>query len=605
MIGRTARKAKRATRETLKAVASPRSTKRKVKLIYSQKKANYKREKSYHQWFKAYEKSIKADIENQRSEAKNFELRPLISVIVPIYNTDKAYLRKCIQSVVDQSYDNWELCIADDASTTDPLSVVKDMAKIHKNIKWTRLAKNQHIAGASNEAIKIASGEFIALLDHDDVLLPNALFEMVRAINENPDHDLFHSDEDKIEGDKNHIEPFFKPDWSPDFMRSCNYITHFAVLRKSVVDKIGGFRLGTEGAQDWDLFLRFLHETKKIKHVPRILYSWRKSETSTAGNSGSKPYAYINQQRVLRDDIIRSGDKASVLPSHYLGFWNVKYHPQNNSKVSIVIPSKDNYKFIKQCLESIIEKTTYPFFDVVVVDTGSTDKDVLEFYESKLVKTNPVKIVNLHKPKFNFSEACNYGAKNSDGEYLLFLNNDTEVITEEWIEGMLGQAQRKNTGMVGCKLLFPSGNIQHAGVVLSDRDIAFHPFYNQDPRVDIFTNIYVSNTKNCAAVTAACSMVSRKKFDKVGGFDTDLRVTYNDVDLCLKLLDAGYQNIYTPYTELYHHESVSVGKMGKDSRDHKEVSDAAELMRKKWGKYLKHDPYYNANFTQHGPGYEL
>lgn len=606
MIINSAKKAKRATRKTLSALASPRNTKRNLILLKNQQKANKHRKEEYHSWFAKYESSLKRDIPNQKKASESFKHKPLISVVLPIYNTNTEYLKSCIQSVIDQSYEKWELCVADDASTTDILETVKEFAKTNKNIKWTRLSQNQHIAGSSNEALKLAKGEFVALLDHDDVLLPNALFEMVKAINENPDYDLFHSDEDKIEGDKNHIEPFFKPDWSPDFLRSCNYITHFAVLRRSVVDKIGGFKLGTEGAQDWDLFLRFLNETKKIKHVPKILYSWRKSETSTASDSGSKPYAYINQQRVLRDDIVRRGENASVLPSQFLGFWNIKYHPQNKSKVSIIIPTKDNYKFIKQCLESIIEKTTYPYYEVILVDTGSTDKEVLSFYESKIVKTNPVEVVELHKPEFNFSEACNYGAKKSTGEYLLFMNNDTEVITEEWIEGMLGHAQRKNTGMVGCKLLFPSNNIQHAGVVLSERDIAFHPFYNQDPRVDIFSNILIANTRNCAAVTAACSMVSRKKFDEVGGFDTGLRVTYNDVDLCLRLLDAGYFNVYTPYSELYHHESISVGKMNQGKRDHDEVKKASDLMKQRWQeKYLKNDPFYNPNFSQHGPGYEL
>ncbi|OGL37183.1 hypothetical protein A3E49_02575 [Candidatus Saccharibacteria bacterium RIFCSPHIGHO2_12_FULL_49_19] len=596
-------KFKKAVMLGMGAAANPRRTARRVKFHRRRRQVNRNRRTSYQNWFKEYEKSANEHQEQAKAVA-TFGKKPLISIILPIYNTNHLHLRQCIQSVIDQSYDNWELCVADDASTTNPLAVVKELGAGSGKIKWVRSDKNQHIAGASNEALKLASGEHIALLDHDDLLLPNALFEAVQAINENPKSDLIYSDEDKVEDGKGHSDPFFKPDWSPDFLKSCNYVTHFAVMRRSTVEAIGGFRIGTEGAQDWDLFLRLTAKTKNIYHIPKVLYSWRKSPTSTAKTAKSKPYAYINQLRVLRDALSAKKQPYSVLESRYKGFWRINYHIQGSPLVSIIIPTKDNYRHIKTCLESIIENTTYPNFEVIIVDTGSKDKQTLDFYKSRLVSANPVKVVGWKKT-FNFSGACNLGASKSRGQYLLFLNDDTSVITHKWIENMLEHAQRDEIGMVGCKLLFPNDHIQHAGVILSERDIAFHPFYGLDPGLDIFSNIFISNIRNCSAVTAACSMISRQKFEKVGGFDEALAVTYNDVDLCLRLLKAGYFNLYTPYAEVYHYESASVGKITTPDRDKKELLAAQELMRERWLELLKRDPFYNDNFIQHGPGYQL
>lgn len=594
----------RKLKQAARIAANPRRSGQVFKAKLAQRQVNQSRARAYREWFRAYEPSAR-NFTEQKAAIKTFTDKPLVSIILPIYNTPEPYLRECIQSVLDQSYDNWELCVADDASTTDALAVVKEFAAKNKKIKWIKSPANQHIAGASNEALKLANGEFIALLDHDDLLLPNALFESVRLINENPDADLIYSDEDKVEENKGHIEPFFKPDWSPEFLTACNYITHFAVIRRSVVDAAGGFRLGTEGAQDWDLFLRVTKITSRIYHIPKILYTWRKSPTSTAKSAHSKPYAYINQLRVLRDHVAQNQNPASVLASPYMGFWRVKYHIQNNPLVSIVIPTKDSYKFIKSCLESIIEKTTYPYFEIIVVDTGSKDPKIDELYASKLVSSSAVKIVKWGDKTFNFSGACNLGARQSKGDYLVFLNNDTEVITPEWLENLLEHAQRKEIGMVGCKLLFPSGNIQHAGVVLSEKEVAFHPFYNVSPTLDIFTNIFISNLRNCSAVTAACAMISKDKFNKVGGFDEKLRITYNDVDLSLRLLNAGYRNVYTPYAELYHYESVSVGRVSTKDRDKVELKSAQKLMKTRWGELLARDPYYNINFVASGTGYIL
>lgn len=597
--------AKRIVKFGVYAALSPKGAKKVVKRTLVKRRTHKTRHQEYIAWFEQQRPS-RTELEKQRAVAAKLSYKPLISIIVPLYNTPDHFLRSCLDSVLAQTYDNWELCLADDASPEEHvLKTVKEYAAKHKNIKFTSLKQNQHIVGASNEAIKLAKGEFIALLDHDDLLMPDALFEVASTLNKDPKLDLVYSDEDKVDEQGVHVEPFFKPDWSPDFLKSCNYITHFSVLRKTVVDKIGGFRYGTEGAQDWDLLLRFTGETSRIYHIPKIIYSWRKSPTSTAAAAKSKPYAYINQKRVLRDYLADSKRSASVYENIYLGFWRVRYSITDNPLVSIVIPTKDSPDYITRCINSIIENTSYANFEVVIVDTGTTDPKVLEFYESKRVKSNKIKVVQWEGQPFNFSSACNFGAKNSQGQYLLFLNNDTEILSSDWIESMLEHAQRDEIGMVGCKLLFPNKNIQHAGVVLRESDIAVHPFYNVHAKQDIFTNIYMSNIRNCLAVTAACSMVAREKFEKVGGFEEKLRVTYNDVDLCLKLHDAGFRNLYTPYAEVYHYESVSVGKISTSDRDGSELGKASDYMRREWGKYLKRDPYYNDNFAPKGLPYHL
>lgn len=598
--------AKKVVRLGLHTVTSPTDSKEIVKKALKKRTANRERHTQYIRWFDDTQVLDEAALVAQREAATALKQQPLISILVPLYDTPDHFLRECIESVRAQTYTNWELCLADDASPSPHVvKTCKEYAAKYPNIKFTSMKKNQHIVGASNEALKLASGDFIALLDHDDLLLPQALFEMVQAINNKPQADLIYSDEDKVDEAGVHVEPFFKPDWSPDFLRSCNYITHFAVLRKSIMDEIGGFRFGTEGAQDWDLFLRFTAKTDRVHHVPKILYSWRKSPTSTAKVAKSKPYAYINQKRVLRDSLATKDVAASVFESIYLGFWRVRYNILGNPLVSIVIPTKDNYKFISTCINSIIEQTSYANFEIIIVDTGSTDEQVLDFYETKVVRSNKIKIVNWKAKQFNFSAACNTGAEHAAGDYLLFLNNDTEIMTSDWIESMLEHAQRPEIGMVGCKLLFPNDNIQHAGVVLRASDIAVHPFYNMHPKQDIFTNIYIANIRNCLAVTAACSMVAAFKFKAVGGFNENLRVTYNDVDLCLRLVDAGHNNLYTPYAEVRHYESISVGKVSTSARNTEELHAASEYMRKKWGKYLERDPFYNDNFSPTGQPYYL
>lgn len=588
----------------VRAALHPSYGSEQIKLFHDRRLINKKRYDDYIEWFDKH-KATEEQLDRQRKISKDFKYRPLISILLPTYNTNPTYLRSCIDSVLSQSYDNWELCISDDNSTSEQTKdVIKEYVEKYDNVIVTFRKENGHISKSSNTALSMAKGDYISLLDHDDILPPNALFEVVNAINKNPEVDLIYTDEDKIDHEGNHIEPFFKPDWSPDFMNSCNMITHFATMKANIIRGVNGFTVGTHGAQDWDLFLKITAKTNNIYHIPKILYHWRKSETSTAMNADSKPYAYINQKNVLRSSVRQRKENAYIDSHVALGFWRKKYVIPTNPLVSIIIPTKNNFKYIKKCIESIIENTTYPYFEIIIVDTGSTDSQVNNFY-GKLINDNENIQIVKYKKKFNFSDACNYGADNSNGEYLLFLNNDTEVITHDWIQSLLEHAQRPEVGMVGPKLIFEDKTIQHAGIVLSERDIAFHPFYGQDERVDIFTYIYTANIRNVSAVTAACSMVSRKKFDEAGGFDPKLRVTYNDVDLNLKLRKKGYYNLYTPYAELFHYESKSVGRINTSERDSTELQEAQNEMRKRWGNYLKRDPFYNDNFEQFGPGYRL
>jgi GT2 family glycosyltransferase len=596
-------KARRIVKEAVLAVVNPKRAAGQVRFHKERLLHDRNRRRQYLGWY-ARQTLTEQQLGDQRKAAQKLKNHPLISILVPTYNTQPDHFRECLDSVLAQTYTNWELCIVDDASPNEAhKEIIRDYVKKYKNIHAKFSDKNQHIALTSNIALEMAKGEFISLLDHDDLLEPNALYETVLAINEHPNVDLIYTDEDKLEDDKWHVEPFFKPGWSPDFLKSCNYITHFATIRHTMMKKIGGFGIGTEGAQDWDLFLRLTAATtgEKIHHIPKILYTWRKSITSTAQTAHSKPYAYINQKKVLRKALANEGLSASVEGQVVHGFWRARYNVEGRPLVSIVIPTKDNLKLLKQCVDSILEQTTYPYFEVILVENGSTEAGIEQYYTDVTRINSEVKVIRWKKP-FNYSDVCNFGASKAKGDYLLFLNNDTEIVSPDWVQAMLEHAQRPSVGMVGCKLVFPSRHIQHAGVVLSERG-PFHAFYGQNPHTDIFTYIFINNIRNCSAVTAACTMVDRKKFEKVGGFDTELRVTYNDVDLCLKMLDAGYLNVYTPFAEVVHRESMSVGKVNTKDRDMSELEAASELMKVRWGKYLTNDKYYNPNFAKTSPGY--
>ncbi len=544
-------------------------------------------------------------VANQRSQSVSFAYQPKISIILPVYNTDPGYLRACLDSVIRQSYVNWQLCIVDDASSDKQTLGVLTEYKNKKDprIKIKHSKRNGHISVASNLAIDMAEGEYIALLDHDDVLWPNALFEAVNFMQFHRDADFIYSDEDKIEADGFiHYNPYFKPDWSPHLLECVNYITHFSVLRTSLVRSVGGFDSHMVGTQDWDLFLRVSEKTDKIYHVPTVLYSWRAHEGSTALSLDSKSYVLSNQEAALSEHFKRSKPEYQVeLQRGAYNFWYAKYGLVAKPLVSIVIPTKDKVDYLRRCVESIFEMTDYHRYEIVIVDTGSTEEDTKEYYRSLKERygDKKLRIKKFTKKPFNYSDTCNYGAQQARGEYFIMLNNDTEVGTSSWISDMLGYAQQPSIAAVGVKLLYPSGQIQHAGVAMgigSLEPVAGHPGIQMDGiSTDNLQTPYTETIRDVSGVTAACLMVSKEKYWEVGGFDPIYRVTFNDVDLCLKFKEKGYTNIYLPFVQLNHHESISVGR-ALENRDMTELNMSAKLMRKRWGIMLDYDPFYNQNF---------
>lgn len=541
------------------------------------------------------------DLSRMEAEMGTFGYTPRISIITPVYNVDDIWLEKAINSVIDQFYQNWELCLVDDASTK---GLVKDILGKYqekdKRIKVKFLGENQGISGASNEALLLSTGDFVGFLDHDDELSIDALFEVLKLLQRYPDADMIYSDEDHKDIKGRRKDPYFKPDWSPDLFLSNMYTCHFGVYRKKLVEEIGGFRKGFEGSQDYDLVLRLTEKTNKIHHIPKILYHWRELPGSTSLKYQAKSYADINARKALTDALIRRKISGEVLTGKYPGFFRVKREIIGNPKVSIIIPTKDKVKVLKKCINSIIERTDYKNYEIIVIDNNTTDSLTLEYLGS-ISKEPNISVVKYEEP-FNFSAINNFAAQRSKGEYLLFLNNDTEVICSEWLSAMLEHAQRKEVGAVGCKLLYPNGRIQHAGVILGISGIPGKPgvaghshkqSYNSAR--GYYGRLHVIH--NLSAVTGACVMIRRNVFEEVGGFDENLGIALNDIDLCLKVREKGYLIVYTPYSELYHYESLSRGYENTPEKKDR-LKKESEYIREKWGAIIdKGDPYYNPNLT--------
>lgn len=552
-------------------------------------------------------------IAKMRKELAELRYHPLISVIVPTYNTNLRFLKECLDSVFGQVYENWELIVVDDCSTDKKVKeYIKNYAKQEKRLVYKFLPKNLGISGATNEAVRLAKGEFIGIFDHDDLLWPNALFETVKALNNDKKLDFIYTDEDKITEDThNHLGYVFKPDYNPDFMHSVNYFTHFTVVRKSLFDKIGGERSEYDGAQDWDLYLRICRETDKIYHIPKICYSWRVHDDSTAKTTEAKPYVVKAQQKAIVDDLIERGYKTASVNQDmkHPGYWNVTYPVKGDPLISIVIPSKNQYKVLKRCIDSIYNKTTYDNFEIVLVDTGSDDRRVWNYYDRLQKQHDNFKLIEWTEQPFSYARSCNEGAKQARGDLLVMLNNDTEVLTKDWLQIMAGDAQRKEVGVVGCLLFYPDGyRIQHAGVGVGLGGVAANSFQMMTlSQAMTQTQHLLINTKhNITAVTAACLMIKRSLFDKIKGFDEAYRVTYNDVDLCLRIHEMGYLNVYTPHVRLLHHESISVGSPEEiKKRDTKEMKQAQEKFKKQWQKYIQYDPNINPNLSKEDAFYDI
>ncbi len=549
--------------------------------------------KAYRHWYIQTEPSERV-LESQR-QAK-LPGSPKISIIVPTFNTPLEFLRPMLASVQEQTYSNWELCIADGSTNQNIRSFLERAAQDEPKIKLEKLEKNYGIAGNTNAAIKIATGDYVTFLDHDDTLAPFALYEVAKAISTDPAIDLLYSDEDKLSQDgKTRLKPHFKPDWSPENLRSYNYITHLMVIKKSLLDKVGHVRSGFEGSQDFDLVLRVSEQAKKIYHLPKILYHWREHAGSTASNIKSKDYVTYSTKKAVASHLERVGVPARVVDGPFFGAARVLYDlPNPQPLVSIIIPNKNQAELLKRCIASIINNSTYMNYEIVLVDNGSTEPAVEALY-TELQSEPKIRFFRWDHP-FNFSGINNFAVEQARGSHLLFLNNDTEVISSDWIEAMLEFSTRSNVGAVGAKLLYPDTTLQHAGVILGIGGVAGHSHkYFPNSSYGYFGRLRVP--QNLSAVTAACVMIPKPVFEAIGGFDESFAVAFNDIDLCLKIRALGKDIIWTPHAELTHYESKT---RGYEDTPEKKARFKGEVKRfqAKWGEVLKKgDPFYNRNLS--------
>lgn len=525
-----------------------------------------------------------------------FPVSPKISIVVPVYNTPKRFLIDMIDSVIDQTYPGWELCLADGMSKGPYVrEILEGYSKQDERIKVRYLERNKGIAGNSNEALALATGDFIGLLDHDDVLPPFALHEVVKAINEHPDADFIYSDEDKIsENGKTRFNPHFKQEWSPDTFRSHNYIAHFTVIRAGLLEEAGRFREGYDGSQDYDLYLRATEKAKNILHIPKVLYHWRAFRSSAAGDRNAKLYAYESAKKALCDHLQRTGMEGTVSDGIFLGSYRITYALDTHPRVSILIPSRDQSEDLSLCVKSIISKSTYRNYEIVVIENGSREDKTFRLYE-ELKRTGMVRVAVWDKA-FNFSSVNNYGVDCASGDILLFLNNDVEVINPDWLENLLRHAIRPEVGVVGAKLYYPDDTIQHAGIIIGMGGIAGHPQKHFHRKSQGYMK-RLSIIQDVSAVTGACLMTRKEVFRETGGFDEGFPLAFNDVDLCLRIRRKGYLVIFTPYAELYHHESKTRGYEDTPEKQ-KRFRGEIDLFSKKWEKLLADgDPYYNRNLS--------
>ncbi len=580
-----------------------------LQFLYRRSMEKLRGRMSYQKWV-AHDRLTPADILAAKRAIEQWSVRPKFSVIMPVYNVEANWLEKAIQSVRNQIYPDWELCIADDASPKPHIKrILSHYSQIDPRIKVVFRPENGQIVAASNDALALATGDYIALLDHDDELAVNALFENAKLINEYPDADFIYSDEDKLNTKGKRLDPFFKPDWSPDYFHACMYTCHLGVYRTSLIRAIGGFRAGFDGAQDYDLVLRVVEKTRSIYHIPKILYHWRVIPASvTAGGEQAKPWAYTAARAALEDMLARSRYPGLVeaVPKRP-GFWRVRRHLLGEPLISIIIPSAGKAVMtsdqpivaLENCLRSLQERSTYRNFEVVLVDGYDIPDDILatvkQVFDGEAAPH--LHLVRCKEP-FNFAHRINQGAANANGQFLLLLNDDTEVLTPDWLESMLEFAQQQDIGAVGAKLLYPDGKIQHGGVMVlgGNPGHAYHGFDGDHP------GYYCSNlvNRNYLAVTAACLMIRQDIFQQVGGMDEIFPLNYNDVDFCLKVHQAGYRNVVTPYVQLIHYESIS-RKAGLQPNEW-------ETLNQKWKRYftkLNGDPYYNPNLSHRSVTFEL
>lgn len=529
-----------------------------------------------------------------------------ISILVPLYNTPEPFLRDMITSVLNQTYQNWELCLADgsDAEHGEVGRICREYLEKDSRIVYQKLLKNEGISGNTNECLKLATGEYIGLFDHDDILHPSTLYEYVKAVNEQ-DADYIYCDETTFKnGDINKmLTMHFKPDYAVDNLRANNYICHFSVFAKRLLEGEELFRSRFDGSQDHDMILRMTDRAKHIVHIPKLLYYWRCHEGSVASGIDAKPYVVAAAKGAVADHLRRHGFTHFQITSTraFETIFKIRYEIIGDPMISIVIPNKDHAADLKRCITSILEKSTYENYEIVIVENGSETKEIFEYYTS-LKEYDNIRVVTYEKPEgqngFNYSAVNNFGVKQTKGDYILLLNNDTEVITVNWMEELLMYAQREDVGAVGAKLYYGNKTIQHAGVVLQlgAHRTAGHSHYGQS-RENLGYMGRLCYAQNVSAVTGACLLVKKSLFEEVGGLDESFAISLNDVDFCLKLREKGLLNVFTPFAELYHYESVSRGLDDSGEKAERYNRESAHF-REKWKTVLeKGDPYYNPNFS--------
>ncbi|MFT4505377.1 glycosyltransferase [Caballeronia sp. 15711] len=553
----------------------------------------------YRAWVELHDRLSDDDISAIRASGLALSSKPLISVLMPVYNPRPKYLRKALDTVIAQTYENWELCIADDASTNPEIRpVLEEYARRDPRIKIAFREKNGHISAASNTALELVKGEFIALMDHDDALPVHALYMVAEEINRHPNVDLIYTDEDKVDENDNRHDPHFKTDWNAELFYSQNFIAHMGVYRSSIVRKINGFRVGFEGSQDYDFILRFLLHTSpsRIRHISHVLYHWRIFPGVTSFSTNN-PDASIETARRALIEYFQQVEPASEVVGieQFPSWWRIKRQPPDVlPRVSLIVPTRDRLGVLRVAIDGLLHSTRYDNMEVIVVDNESVEDETLEYFES--IRQDPrVRILRVDGA-FNFSALNNRAAEIATGSILGFINNDIEVIHDDWLLELVTQATRPNVGAVGAKLYYANDTIQHAGVILGLYGVAAHG-HRHFPRNSVGYFGRPMLVQNISAVTAACMVVPKFVFEQVGGYDElNLTVGYNDVDLCLKIREAGYDIVFTPFAELFHLESVSRGENLSAAQIERDARERAYMLRR-WSKVIENDPFYSPNLT--------
>jgi GT2 family glycosyltransferase len=544
----------------------------------------------YHKWLE-HHRATPRDLDRMRLEALAFVYQPLVSIITPVFNTPVRWLRECIESVLTQTYENWELILIDDHST-DPetLRCLTELAASESRIILAKDEKRRGISAASNRGLALAKGDWVGFLDHDDLLEPDALFQNVKWLQKHPEADLIYSDEDKLT-EQGFDSPIFKPDWSPDYFLSCNYVCHFTLIRRELIKQVGGFRSKFDGAQDYDLFLRVIEQTNRIDHIPRVLYHWRRTLTSTADNVQCKPGMLQAGRLALEGHLERKQQAGHVTVDWRTYLYWVKRELTEAKKISIIIPVRDRVDLLAHCIDSLTRKTIYAPYEIIVLDNDSQSEDARAYFSHFKHR-----LLHYSGP-FNLSALNNFAVKQTDSPWLLFLSYHTEVLDADWMTTMAEHVQRPEVGAVGPRLLYPDDTVQHAGIVVGVGGIAEYAFRGSPAEVPGVCR-QLQATRNYSAVTGACLLTRRDVFEEVGGFDEEcLPVHFNDVDLCLKMRRAGYSIVYTPFARLYHHQSRV--------RSQPVEPLEANPMRERWTQVLERDPYYNPNLSRERADFSL